>query len=243
MILARALPLPLTIKERECPGGGLKVAGSLPRRMLTRVFHGVSLRGTGKERLLTKSYYKQCLFAVTFLAVFVLFPVGASAHDLVFPAEKLKTMYPSAESFEQKNLYVSSKQREAIEAVLGETLPEEDLKPSIYLAVVRKSPEARPRKVAAMMFIDARGAEGKIELGVVVSGRGGVEAVFVFENNEAPGTFGKEFLGQFSGKTAGDDFSVGKDVQAFGANLKTAQAVAAGVRRGIVIINEMFRRR
>jgi len=177
------------------------------------------------------------LMAVLFL------PVSSTAHDLVWPGEKLKALYPEAVSFEQKNLYVSDEQKAAIERALGSKLPEEDLKPSIYLAVVKATPDAPPRKAAAMMFIDAQGEGGKIEMGVVVSGKGELLMVRIFENKESQKLLGKSFLKQFEGKKASESFKVGMDITAPKAVVKSAKAVASGARRGLIIINEMFRKK
>ena len=165
------------------------------------------------------------------------------AHDLVWPGEKLKILFPQAESFEQKNLYVSDEQRTAIERALGSRLPEEDLKPSIYLAVVRSSPEAPPRKAAAMMFIDAHGEGGKIEMGVVVSGKGEIMKVHIFENKESEKLLQPQFLKQFENKKSSDLFKVGADISAPAGREKSAQEIASGAKRGLLIINEMFRKR
>lgn len=187
---------------------------------------------------------KNSLAACSLLLIAALsFPVSSTAHDLAWPGEKLKILYPQAESFDQKNLYVSDDQRSRIEKMLGSRLPEEDLKPSIYLAVVRTGPDTPPRKVAAMMFIDAYGDRGKIEMGVVVSGKGEVIKVHIFENNETPMASGQEFLKQFEGKKSSDPFALGRDIAAHSVVEKTAGAIASGARRGLVIINEMFRKK
>lgn len=165
------------------------------------------------------------------------------SHDLVWPGEKLKTMFSQAELFEQKNLYVSDEQRAHIEKALGSTLPEEDLKPSIYLAVVRDTPGAPPRKASAMMFIDAYGEGGKIEIGVVVGGKGAIQKIYVFENKESEKVTSQTFLKQFAGKKASDAFKVGADITAPSGKEKPAQAIASGARRGMLIINELFKKK
>lgn len=173
----------------------------------------------------------------------ILSPDPSSAHDLVWPGEKLKLMFHQAESFEQKNLYVSDEQRSNIEKILGSVLPDEDLKPSIYLAVVRSAPDSPPRKAAAMMFIDAHGEGGKIEMGVVVSGKGELMKVQLFENKEPEIVSQQSFLKQFEGKNASDLFRVGTDIKAPEGRVKSAQAIASGARRGLLIINEMFKKK
>jgi hypothetical protein len=54
----------------------------------------------------------------TILFLLLLIPLYTSVsfgHDLVWPGEKLKALFPQAESFEQRNLYVSDEQRKHIE--------------------------------------------------------------------------------------------------------------------------------
>lgn len=165
------------------------------------------------------------------------------AHDLVWPGEKLKALFPQAESFEQKNLYVSDEQKANIEKTLGSRLQEEDMKPSIYLAVVRASAGAPPRKAAAMMFIDAHGDGGKIEMGVVVSGKGDLMKIHLFENRESDKLLQASFLKQFESKKASDPFKAGNDIKAPAGLEKPAQAIASGAKRGLLIINEMFRKK
>ena len=165
------------------------------------------------------------------------------AHDLVWPGEKLKILFPQASSFEQKNLYVSDEKKAILEKALGGRLPEEDLKPSIYLAIVKGSPEAAPKKAAAIIFIDEHGEGGKIEMGVVVNGKGELLKVHIFENKEPEAISKPAFLKQFEGKKESDPFKVGTDITAPGAAVKSAQAVASGARRGLLVINEMFRKK
>ena len=184
-----------------------------------------------------------CLLGSLIIMLSFALTAKASAHDLVWPSEKLKVMFPQAESFEQKNLYVSDEQRSNIEKTLGSGLQDEDLKPSIYLAVVRSVPDSPPRKAAAMMFIDAHGEGGKIEMGVVVSGTGELMKVHLFENKEPEKVFQQTFLKQFEGKKASDPFRVGTDIRAPEGREKSAQAIASGARRGLLIINAMFRKK
>ena len=173
----------------------------------------------------------------------ILFPSANYGHDLVWPGDKLKALFPQAESFEQKNLYVSDEQRKNIENSLGSKLPEEDLRPSIYLAIVRNSPDAPPKKAAAIMFIDAYGKGGKIEMGVVVGGKGGLMKILIFENNEAEELRLPVFLDQFEGKNADVPFKTDKDITFPSGEENAAQAIASGAKRGLLIINEMFKKK
>ena len=187
---------------------------------------------------------RNALILWAFLIFLLLFPVcSTSAHDLVWPGEKLKTLYPEAETFEQKNLYISDQQRAALEKKLGGSLPEEDLKPSVYFAIVKSGSEVRPRKAAAILFVDALGEGGKIELGIVVSGKGELIRVHVFENKEPEKISRSDFLKQFEGKKASDKFQVGSDIKAPAGTERSAQAIASGARRGLLIIEELFRKK
>lgn len=180
---------------------------------------------------------------ILILWMIVLYPSIDFGHDLVWPGEKLKALFPMAESFEQKNLFVSDEQRKNIENALGSKLPEEDLQPSIYFAIVRNSPDSPPKKSAAIMFIDAYGKGGMIEMGVVVSGKGILEKVLIFENNEVESIRQLLFLEQFAGKNADATFKTGKDITVPSGEEKSAQAIASGAKRGLLIINEIFKKK
>lgn len=190
-----------------------------------------------------KNFVRRCLFFFLLMVPVCSVMEPAYGHDTVWPGEKLQAMYPAAQSFEQRNLYVSDTQKARIEAVLGATLPEEDLKPSIYLAVVRKDVDDRPRREAILLFIDAQGQGGVVETGIVVNTRGELAAVRIFENREPEAIRGKSFLDQFAGKTAAAPFAVGQDIAAPPGLEKTAQAIASGARRGLLIVDELFRRK
>jgi len=171
------------------------------------------------------------------------YPFGAYAHDQIFPEEKLKVLVPQAESFEQRNLYMSDEQRLEIEKALKTGLPEEDLKPSLYFAVVRQTKDSPPRKEAAVLFIDAYGEGGKIEIGVAVNRNGDLMRIHIFENSESENLSHQAFLNQYEGKKASDAFMVGADITAPAGKEKDAQAIASGVRRGVLIINELLRKK
>jgi len=188
--------------------------------------------------------WKAKLTAIGVSTTIIFFTAGASfSHDLVFPTEKLKSLFPLAQSFEQKNLYISDQQKAVLEKKLGGSLPEEDLKPSVYFAIVKKDPESRPRKAAAILFVDALGEGGKIEVGIVVNGKGELVKVHVFENREPEQLSRPDFLRQFEGKKASEKFQVGSDIQAPAGTERSAQAIASGVRRGLLIIEELFRKK
>jgi hypothetical protein len=167
----------------------------------------------------------------------------SSAHDTVWPGDKLKTLAPAAESFEQRNLYVSDLQRQRLETALGTTLPAEDLKPSLYFSIVRNTADGPARRSEVILFIDALGQHGKIETGVVITSKGRLARVRLFENQESPLLANEAFLAQFNGKGPADPLVVGQDIKAPAGQEESATAIAAGVRRGLLLVAELFKKR
>jgi hypothetical protein len=110
--------------------------------------------------------------------------------------------------------------------------------PLIYFAIVRPGPDARLRKEAVIMFVDAIGECGKIEIGIVVSGKGELVKIHLFENKEPKLLAQEHFLKQFESKKLSDSFKVGSDITAPRGSKRSAQAIASGARRGLLIINE-----
>jgi hypothetical protein len=157
---------------------------------------------------------KSAVFWLLPAIISLMFAGSSSAHDLIWPGEKLKNLFPQVETFEQKNLYVSDEQRSHIEKLQGSKLSEEDIRPSVYLAMVRNTPDSPPHKGAAIMFIDASGEGGKIEMGVVVNGKGEIAKVHLFENKESANMTQRAFLKQFEGKKASDPSFLSSHVRA-----------------------------
>ncbi|MBA3016135.1 MAG: hypothetical protein KKD63_08875 [Proteobacteria bacterium] len=181
------------------------------------------------------------LVLIVFAVLFV--PLLAIAHDTEWPGDKLKTLAPAAESFEQRNLYVSDLQRQHLETALGTTLPEEDLKPSIYFSIIKKTPDGPSQRTEVILFIDAMGQQGKIETGVVITSKGRLARIHLFENQESPLLTSNDFLAQFNGKGSADPFVVGQDIKAPAGQEESAQAIAAGARRGLLLVEELFKKR
>jgi len=178
------------------------------------------------------------------LVIFLLAAVDlAMAHDTVWPGDKLQILAPAAASFEQRNLYLADQQRQRLEAALGTALPVEDLQPSIYFSIVKKTPDGPSKRDEVILFVDADGKEGKIEIGSVITGQGRLARVHLFENKEDQSLVAADFLGQFSGKSAAEPFVVGRDITAPAGQEESARAIAAAVRRSLLLVEELFRRR
>jgi len=184
------------------------------------------------------------VFLGVVLFFFMILPYPVSAHDAEWPGEKLEKMYPDAQSYEQRNLYISSQQRQNIEGKLGEPIQEEDLKPSLYFAVVKLTPDSKPQKAAVMIFMDAHGQEGVIEIGLRMSSKGVLEKIEIFnKDTQSDLISGPDFINQFQGKTHIQSFKVGVDITAPKGLEKSGQAIATATLRGMLIINELFSRK
>ena len=80
-------------------------------------------------------------------------------------------------------------------------------------------------------------------MGIVVNGKGELMRVHIFENREPEQLSRSDFLKQFEGKKASEKFQVGSDIQAPVGAEGSAQAISSGVRRGLLIIEELFRKK
>jgi hypothetical protein len=182
-------------------------------------------------------------FFVAVVLIYIFTPSYSFAHDKAFPADKLKALYPEAISFEQKAIHISDQQRSRIKRQLKAPLPEEDLNSFVYFVIAKQNDNTPPRKVAVVIFTNAYGDGGEIELGVVVGRKGELMKIRVFENNEAEILSSHSFLKQFKGKISSDAFKVGIDMTSPPNEKRSTKAIASGARRGLLIINELLRKK
>ncbi len=166
-----------------------------------------------------------------FLGIFGLLSASISqAHQQSWPGKRLAETSPQAKSFTKKQLTLSPAQTAWIEKNLGEAIRVEDKTPVFY-----SGNDESKKVVTYVLFLDAVGANGKVELGVAVSPGGAVLNTVLFEHSEGKGLEAGAFLSQFNGKTATDKFKVGADIKAPSGNEKAAQAIASSIRRGLLM--------
>ena len=159
-----------------------------------------------------------------------LFAHNADAHQRTWPGKRLAEMMPAANKFTERSVTLSSDQIAWVEKSLGESIRTEDKTPSFYVAV-----DGGGRSLGVVVFVDATGENGKIEIGVAIDVAGAVTSVALFEHSESGAVASKEFLGQFSGKKAADKFKVGDDVKAPSGGGKAAQAISTTTRRALLL--------
>lgn len=154
----------------------------------------------------------------------------AEAHQRSWPGKRLAEALPEAKKFTQKQVALTPSQIEWIEKNLGESIRTEDKSPTFYVGT-----GGNGRSIGIVFFLDATGANGKIEMGVAMSPQGNVLRVVLYEHSESSAVTSKDFLSQFKGKKAADKFQVGDDVTAPRGNEKVAQAIATATRRALLI--------
>ncbi len=157
-------------------------------------------------------------------------PHDANAHQRTWPGKRLAEMMPAANKFTERKLTLTAEQIAWIEKTLGESLRTEDKTPSFYVGV-----DGKGRSLGVVVFVDATGENGKIELGVAIDAAGTATKVALFEHSESGAVASKDFLGQLSGKKAADKFKIGDDVKAPNSGGKAAQAIATGTRRSLLL--------
>lgn len=183
------------------------------------------------------SIYRRFLLIIILMG---LLSTSVSAHDDVWPGEKLQQLVPDAVSFEQHNLYLSQTQIQNIQAQIKAQLPKEDLEPSIYMAVTREDESAPPQRTAAIVFIDADVSGGIIEIGVVVDRSGTLLETVVFGHGEGGIPVPADILEDLKGLKAGQPLPAFEKKRLGEEAFQTYLAARSGVHRGLVLINEIF---
>ncbi len=171
---------------------------------------------------------KPILFLLFLGALFA--PHTANAHQRTWPGKRLAEVIPSASKFTERVVTLRADQIAWVQKSLGEAIRTEDKTPSFYVAL-----DGKGRSLGAVVFVDATGDNGKIEVGVGIDPSGAVLNVALFEHSESGAVSSKGFLGQFTGKKAGDKFKLGDDVKAPSGGGKAAQAIATATRRTLLL--------
>ncbi len=164
------------------------------------------------------------------LALFVCFSSTAFAHNRSWPGKRLEEMLPEAKTYSQKQGSLTPPQIAWVEKSLGEPIRAEDRNPLFYVGAAKDG-----AVVGTVVFIDASGLNGKIEMGLAIDPVGRVIRALLFEHSEGAYVASSAFLGQFRGKKASDKFKIGVDIKAPTEEKKGAQIVATAIRRGLLL--------
>ncbi|HLG21622.1 MAG TPA: FMN-binding protein, partial [Candidatus Manganitrophaceae bacterium] len=130
---------------------------------------------------------------------------------------------------------LSAEQIGRIEQALGERVEAESRAPTFYPAFAKAG-----EKIGFVLFADQAGENGPIEMGVAVDPQGKVRHVTIFSSREDKKIGQPAFLDQFNGKSAKDPLKIGADITPVAGAEKASQAVANGVRKVLLIKQEVF---
>lgn len=156
-------------------------------------------------------------------------------HQKGWPGRRLGQTYPEAAKFTSRQAGLSAEQIGRIEQALGERIEAESRAPTFYPAFNKAG-----EKIGFVLFADQAGENGPIEMGVAVDPQGRVRHVVILSSREDKKVSQSSFLDQFKGKTAKDPLKIGADIIPVAGAGKTSQAVANGVRKALLIKQEVF---
>jgi hypothetical protein len=171
-----------------------------------------------------------CIRLSALLVILTSLSIPVFAHQRTWPGKRLAEALSEAKNFSQKQATLGSAQVDSIQKTLGDSIRTEDKTPNFFVGV-----GADGRSLGVVLFIDATGQNGKIEMGVAISPTGSVIRVVLFDNSENADLGKPKFLSQFAGKKPSDKFKLGEDVVAEKGSEKGAEAIAKGVLRALLI--------
>lgn len=178
------------------------------------------------------------------LFAMLLFSLLTFAHEVSWPGKRLSKLLPEASNFKQRQAPLTSSQIAELENIHKVKIGPEDRSPIFYFAYGKSnSSTGRPPMLGIIVFVDVVGEYGPIELSVVLNSRGEVIKADVWEQSDTRKIQNKDFLSQFSGKRSADAFTIGKDVQAAKGAPVSSQAVATGVKKGILLMRTVFKKK
>lgn len=159
--------------------------------------------------------------------------VSLAAHDVGFPEQTLKNVFPKATGFTLRKKTLSPPQLAKIEKASGSKVQPNDNPLSYYVALGKSSDGSGV--LGTVVMVDAFGPKGKVDLAVGIHRDGTVARVVVVQNHDDPGLASVAFLEQIEGKNAESSMTVGKDLH-YPGDSKSAQALVNAVRRGLHLL-------
>lgn len=159
-----------------------------------------------------------------------LLTLPALAHQRSWPGKRLAESLPGTNKFTLKQVSLAGEQIAWVEKNLGEAVGTADKIPSFYKAEGKGGSD-----LGVVQFLDVNGANGNIEMSLVIDPSGKVIRVLMFEYSDGKELASAKFLDQFAGKKGGDKFQVGGDVIAPQGREKVAQRIATAVRKGLLL--------
>lgn len=183
------------------------------------------------------------LIILSFVFIFILSNTLLIAHEAGWPGKRLAGVFPNAKNFKARQVTLSAEQIASIEKATGAKIGAEEKTPTFYIAygIDKESKSDKLQTIGAVVFIDAVGDHGNMEINVAISPKGALYSVSLWKNKEAKKLASNEFLKQFNEKKKPDDlFQIGKDIVAVPNSEKSSQAIATSAKKGLMMFREVF---
>lgn len=183
---------------------------------------------------------KKSNLSIFLTALFILFTSVSHAHEKKWPERRLRQTWPEAQSFTSKQVSLSSSQVADL-AKEGVKIDSRQRSPIFYFAQAKGGTPDKP--LGVILFIDALGSTGVIEVSVAMGANGQVAKVDLWEHSENPSLAKPEFLNQFVGKSSSDSFTINSDYKPVAGAMKASEAVANATRDALKISSTIFKKK
>lgn len=188
-------------------------------------------------------YKRFGLLILSFVSIFIMSNTLILAHEAGWPGKRLAGVFPNAKNFKARQVTLNAEQIANIEKATGTKIGTEEKTPTFYIAygIDKESKSDKVQPIGAVIFIDAVGERGNMEVNVAISPKGTLYSVSLWKNKESKQLGSNEFLKQFNEKKKPEDpFQIGKDIVEAKGSAKASQAVATATQKGWLIFREVF---
>ncbi len=181
------------------------------------------------------------MFKVSLISLVLFFMAGTViGHEKKWPEKRLRQVWPEAQSFTSKQVSLTSGQ---IAELKGNDVQigAQDRSPTFYFAEVTQ--EKKPKKIGIILFVDATGNNGVMEISIAMGLDGGVKKIDIWDHSENASIAKENFLKQFVGMNSKSSFAVNKDYQPVVGAEKASESAARAVRKALKIANTVFEKK
>ncbi len=165
--------------------------------------------------------------------------LSALAHEKVWPEKRLRQVWPEAKTFTSRQVTLNADQMSSVTSG-GVKIASEDRSPTFYFA---QDGSATAKNLGVILFVDAYGANGKMEVSVAMDTDGRVRKTDIWSHSENAAVAQDQFLDQFVGKSIKNTFKAGADYKPVSDAVKASEAIASGVQKALLITNAVFKKK
>lgn len=156
-----------------------------------------------------------------------------------WPGKRLAEVFPKAKSFKAHQVTLAAEDIAYVEKETGTKIKGEDRSPTFYIAygIGEENKSDKLQIIGAVVFMDAVGQHGNMEINVAVSPKGTLHSISFWKHKESKQLESKEFLKQFDEvKKPTDPFQIGKDITPVTDAEKASQSVATAAKMGWLMV-------